>query len=306
MNRHIRTVTKYLSIHPLVFAIFIAAFLTHRLKEISILYIIVMIHELFHLIAAYQLKIQVEGIKIMPFGITLKIHNNYIRKPEHEIIIAIVGPISNALMIFLGYIVKAYCLYDTDDMTFFIIANLVIGIGNMIPTLPLDGGRILKAALTLQWGFIKAFNFTLKSTKIICFLLFIAGMYILYITKFNFSLLLIATFLTFNLINERNNNNLIIMKEIVDYKEKFLKEGIFNAKNIAVLNDIPAQKILNNFSYNHFYLVTVIDSKMNIIGTLTETQIIEGLVHFGCQVKIEEILKKNTHQKKIHDSTIQI
>jgi stage IV sporulation protein FB len=293
VNRCIKNSSKYFYIHPLFYFVLIVAIFTQNLKKVAILYMIAVIHELFHLIIARNFKIKIECVKVMPFGITLKIKDNYIPKPEHEIIVAIAGPFSNALMMFIAFFVKIYYLLDTDDITFFIFANIVIGVINLIPVLPLDGGRILKAILTIQWGFIKAFNFTLKVTKIISFFLFILGIYMLYLTRFNFSLLLIAAFLIFNIANERQNNNLMVMKEIVYYKEKLLKEGIFKAKNIVVIYNLPAQKLLKNFSYNHFHLVTVIDSKMNIIGTLTEAQIIEGLVDLGCEVKVEEILLNN-------------
>ncbi|MGE4284074.1 MAG: site-2 protease family protein [Clostridia bacterium] len=293
VNKYIKYSKKLIHIQPLVGLIFIVAFVVHYLKELVILYSIVMIHEFFHLAAARYLKVNIEAIKIMPFGVTLKIKNNYIKKPEHEIIIACAGPFSNLLMIVAAYILKVYYLYDTDDMTFFIFANFIIGGANLVPAVPLDGGRILKAVLTLHWGFVRAFNFTIYITKVICLLSFVAGAYILYITGLNSSILMISIFLIFNIVNEQNNNNLAMMKEIVYCKEKLLEAGFFNAKSLVVICNLPAQKLLKNFSYNHFYLITVIDNKMNIIGTLTEAQVIDGLVELGAQVTIEEVLINN-------------
>lgn len=293
MQIYIRYLKKNLYIQPLVGVVLVAGFITQHLREVMVLYAVVMIHEMCHLAAAYYLKVEIDGIKVMPFGVTLKIKNNYISKPEHEIMIACAGPLSNVLMILIAYIIKVYYLWNTDDITFFIFANFVIGAANILPALPLDGGRILKAVLTLHWGFIKAFNFTIKLTKVICVLSLIVGIYVLYATGLNASILMISLFLIFNIVNEKNNNNLAVMKEIIYCKEKLLQAGISNAKNLVVISDIPAQKLLKNFSYNYFYLITVIDSKMNIIGTLTEAQVINGLVELGAQVSIEEILIKN-------------
>ena len=156
MYLSIRKIFKYFYIHPLILLVFAVAFFTNNLARVFILYGIVMIHEMAHLITAYVFKVKVEGISIMPFGITMRLKNDYIRRPEYEIIIAFAGPFSNALMISIALIVKAYCLWDTDNMTFFIFSNTAIGLINLIPALPLDGGRILKAVLILRWGFVRS------------------------------------------------------------------------------------------------------------------------------------------------------
>ncbi|NLY43662.1 MAG: hypothetical protein GX066_06795 [Clostridiaceae bacterium] len=287
--------THYIYIHPTFFIIIPIAIITKSVKEIVILYGIIIIHEFFHLIVMLHYKIEIEQVKIMPFGITIKIKNNLIEKPEHEIMVALAGPLSNALLAFAAYLVKVYCLYRTDDITFFIFGNIVIGTFNLMPVLPLDGGRILKAVLTLKWGYVKAFYFVMKLTRCMSFIFFIIGIYVFYITRFNFSLLLIGTFLIFNGVYEQQNNRIILMKEIIYYKQKLIKEGLWQAKNMVVISDYPAHKLLKNFSYNYFYLVTVIDNKMNILGTLTEMQIIDGLIRLGTNVSVEEIINDNFH-----------
>ncbi len=227
----------------------------------------------------------------MPFGLTIRTKNNFIRKPEQEIIIAIAGPLANVLMILIVIIMKAYCLLDTDNMTFFITANIAIIFINIVPALPLDGGRILKSVLILGLGTVRAFQLMDKITKVAVFMLFMLGIYVFYMTGFNFSIILIASFLISNLFSERKNNHLILMKEILYCKEKLSREGICKTKQLVVLYNIPAQKLLKYFSYNYFSLITVIDRKMNIMGTLTEVQVIEGLGHFDSQVEIGKIIE---------------
>jgi len=267
------------------------AIFTKQIRTVLFLYAIVFVHECFHLMATQILKVPIKGIRIMPYGITLKIKSHYISQPEHEIIIATAGPFANILMIIFALILKSYCPVKPDDMIFFVFANTVIAAVNLIPALPLDGGRILKAALTLKWGFIKAANFTLKITEICIVILFIGGIWLLYVTHFNLSLFIISFFLTWNMLGERRNIRVIVSKDIIYCKEKLLNKGIVHTKHIAALYDMPARKLLHHFSYNFFYLITVIDHNMNVIGTLTEVQIIEGLVRLGSHVRVGEIME---------------
>ncbi len=282
---------SFFYIHPLVLLIFIIAHFTKNFQITLLIYIVAMIHELFHLMMAYRLKIKIKGISILPFGISLKIKDNRIGNPIHEILIAIAGPFSNLLMLTIALILKSYFHLNSDNMSFFILANILIGLINIVPILPLDGGRVLKSIFTIKIGFIKSFKIMKKITAITSIILLVSGVYLLYITKLNYSLILISLFLIYNLSKEISNNNLLAMYDIINYKKKVIHKKIFKAKNIVAMYDTPAQEIIRLLTYNYFYLIIVIDEKMRIIGILTETQIIKGLLSLGSGATIHNVLK---------------
>lgn len=286
-----KKILKNIHIHPLTGLVFIFGVVTNTLVKVVLLYGIVLIHEMFHLLAAYLLRLEVAGLAIMPFGVNLRLKDSHIRNPVKEIIVAAAGPFSNLMMILIGYVVQSYCLLDTDNMTFFIYANIVVTLMNLVPALPLDGGRILKGFLAEKLGSIRAFGIVIIITKFVIAALFAVGIYAFYVTGFNFSVLLICFFLAFNIAGERNSYNITLMKEIVQCKEKLSGKGIFQAKNLVVLHDVAAQRILKYFSYNRFFIVTVIDSKMNIMGVLTEVQIMECMTREGCHITMGDIVK---------------
>jgi Zn-dependent protease len=64
-------------------------------------------------------------------------------------VVAIAGPAMNfALAILAGF--ALYAGYITDFLTYFILVNLVLGIFNLIPLPPMDGGRIAVGILPLK------------------------------------------------------------------------------------------------------------------------------------------------------------
>lgn len=250
-------------------------------------------HELSHIYMAKYYNIKIKQLKILPFGISLSFKNVYLQDPVQEIFISLAGPISNFLLICIGFIIIPYNIIDLYLANFFICTNIFLLLLNILPALPLDGGRILKGFLLILYDNKTAYKTIQITTIIVIFILICSGIYIVYLTKLNFSLLLIATFLFFNIFNERNNNNLIMMRGFIYHKEKLLNAKILKAKNLVVLHNTPAKKILKYLHYYNYHILMILDSDMKFIGYLSETQIILGLIENGSSIEVKDILEDN-------------
>jgi Zn-dependent protease len=64
------------------------------------------------------------------------------------VIVAFAGPLMNFCLAFLGAL-ALYGGYFIDFLTYFIVVNLVLGLFNLIPLPPMDGGRIAVGLLPL-------------------------------------------------------------------------------------------------------------------------------------------------------------
>jgi len=276
---------KFIEIHISTLLLIFFALLFNFTNSLLITYAIVIIHELAHIFTALYLKVKLDKIEILPFGVTMRIHSHYIKTPNDEIIIAIAGPISNIAMGLIALGLKNYGIIDDEMASFLIMANIGIALINIIPALPLDGGRVMKAALTLRWGYVKSFNFTMIITKISIVLIIIIGIAILIYTKFNFSMLLIGAFLVANAISEQRGNKMIMIREILYSRQKLVHCGTERAGVIAIMHNQPARRALKMLNYNKYYIINIIDDNMKIIGSITETQLIEGLIEKGIRVK---------------------
>jgi len=111
----------------------------------------ILIHELAHSIVAQQYGLKVSEIELYLFGGVSKIEEEP-RTPKSEIIISIVGPLSSlilgaiflAVMLFYPLILPPW-LFVT--LFYSGISNIILGIFNLIPAFPMDGGRVLRAYL---------------------------------------------------------------------------------------------------------------------------------------------------------------
>src|SRR3990170_4295051 len=113
----------------------------------------VLAHELSHALVARRLGLKVEGITLFIFGGATTIDSDS-RTPREEALIAIAGP---ATSLGLGGIFVAADFAVTQPQVGALIGwlgvvNLVLGVFNLIPGFPMDGGRVLRALLWRMRG----------------------------------------------------------------------------------------------------------------------------------------------------------
>ena len=115
-----------------------------------VLYLSVLLHEASHAVTAQRLGYGVTSITLHFLGGMTEIDGQS-RRPRHEFWIAVVGPLTSIAvgLAAAGLWLVAPAGLVREAVWGLAAANLVIGVLNLVPGLPLDGGRVLKA---LVWG----------------------------------------------------------------------------------------------------------------------------------------------------------
>ena len=110
----------------------------------------VLIHELSHSVLARRQGIPVHGITLFIFGGVSRLSREP-ERPWKEFIIAVIGPVASLLLaaIFGGVWYALGTGDSTLEVMLFLLAwsNLSLGLFNILPGYPLDGGRVLRAAV---------------------------------------------------------------------------------------------------------------------------------------------------------------
>lgn len=139
----------------------------------------VLLHELGHALAARHYNIPTRAITIYPFGGAAEIMGNP-RTPRQEVAIASAGPAVNvilALMFALGTLVTPESGMLAMLVNGLALANVGLAVLNMVPALPLDGGRVLRALLTKRFGPLRATIFATSLGKLAAIALAGAGIW---------------------------------------------------------------------------------------------------------------------------------
>jgi Zn-dependent protease len=147
----------------------------------------VLLHELGHAVVARYLGVHIDSIEMSFLGGAAKMVNMP-RHSAHEIMIAAAGP---AVSLILGGLGLGFgTMFHSSLFSWIGYTNFIIAAFNLIPALPMDGGRILRAALSRRMDFIRATDLAVKISRGVAIAFAVIG-----IATGPFQLLLLAPFL---------------------------------------------------------------------------------------------------------------
>lgn len=131
-----------------IFIIVIIFILTKQIKIYTALMIFALIHELAHMFTGIALKLKPKELKINPLGISIQFET-YEQSEKKNMLVAISGPLLNIVIA----IICAFLHINQEIKELIIYSNILLGIFNLLPIYPLDGGRILKGLLRRKYNF---------------------------------------------------------------------------------------------------------------------------------------------------------
>lgn len=143
-------------------------------------------HEFGHVLMADQFGVRTTDVTLFPIGGVASM-DQIPEKPSHELLIALAGPAVNlviALILLLATqsSVGTVQLSDLADGQISLvlrlaIANLALGIFNLIPAFPMDGGRVLRALLAIKFSHTRATQYAAVIGQGLAFVLGFAGLF---------------------------------------------------------------------------------------------------------------------------------
>ena len=215
-------------IHPLTYIFTLVFIMLGYFKLYLSFMMIILVHELGHIIFSYVFKWKIKRIIILPMGALIKF-DSILNKPlKEEFLIAIMGIIFQTIFI---------CFFNNN---YFVICYKIILIFNLVPIYPLDGAKIFNLLLNIITNFQTSYIVSLILSYIIV-------MCILIVSIIGQSLfILISTIpLIVNIISILINRKGIYMKFLL---ERYLYQ--FEFKKYKYIRNINKMKR----DYNHYFI----------------------------------------------------
>ncbi|MBO0765937.1 MAG: site-2 protease family protein [Hyphomicrobiaceae bacterium] len=132
---------------------------------IILLFLCVVLHEFGHIFAARRYGIRTSDVTLLPIGGVASLERMP-EKPGQEIVVALAGPAVNlliavALAAVLGGSFDLRQMGQLEEASSSLVgriaaANVALCVFNLIPAFPMDGGRVLRALLTIRLGYTRA------------------------------------------------------------------------------------------------------------------------------------------------------
>ncbi|MBC2594829.1 site-2 protease family protein [Ruficoccus amylovorans] len=136
----------------------------------------VLLHEYGHCFAARRYGVKIPRILLLPIG-GMAQFSHIPREPGRELVITLAGPLMNFLIAGVlfavlgssgGYLFyNPFSLHPREFLTMLMIWNLAMGIFNLLPIFPMDGGRILRALLVLKFDYLTATRLAVHTGKVL-------------------------------------------------------------------------------------------------------------------------------------------
>lgn len=148
--------------------VFLSFGLRRGLLFVAIIPPSVLVHELGHALVARRRGVVIGGIELQFFGGMAKMVTPP-RSARDEIAIALAGPavsfVIAATALAAGVVVAPLSRVVAGVLLSITTTNLMLGIFNLLPALPMDGGRVLRAWLARRRGVMAATRTAVTTTK---------------------------------------------------------------------------------------------------------------------------------------------
>jgi Zn-dependent protease len=154
-------------------------------SEFLLIFTSVVLHELGHSFMAMHFGVGVKGILLMPIG-GMAQFDSIPKKPIQELLITAAGPAVNfAIVGALWFLVDfpegwdrgSGALTLADLARFLIRANLILGLFNLYPAFPMDGGRMVRAFLALKLPYLRATYWAVMLARVLTVVGIAASLY---------------------------------------------------------------------------------------------------------------------------------
>lgn len=274
-------------VHPLFLAVIAIAVYGHYFTQIALLFTIVLLHEIGHVVAASAYGYQVESIELLPFGGVARLASNELGwNVKHETIIAISGPLVNLLLCIIGIILQMTDHVTRVDTMNFVTMNLTIALFNLLPGLPLDGGRIARATLSSQYGYERSTRLVTKMSYYLSAGLMFLGLLSLGLGYADLGLLALGVFLLFSAFTLSKHSRYDTLR-FLDAKRRSKKRNAEPLRALVVHPDMAIGDIAVSFAPGTYHIIYIRDDSVRgeryglFPKSLNEEQILSAVFEQG-------------------------
>lgn len=272
MNKWNRWFGVSFRFHPLFSIVILLSIFAGYFVETATLFGIVLIHELGHMTAAKGFGWRVREVQLLPFGGVVVMDELGSVPAWQEIIVALAGPLQNVWMILIAYLLQLTGAITEDWSHYFIQANALIALFNLLPILPLDGGKILQSLMSLWLPYHRTLVLNCVLSLLFSGLLAAASLLHLVRGSIQLNLLMIALFLLVSNWYSYKSLSYHFMRFLIHRElsqQQLMSRGAL-AQPIVVHGQRKVPDIVRLFMREKYHLVYVMDEHGTIRFVLPE------------------------------------
>lgn len=261
-----------IKINPLLLVLSIIWLISGYWSTAVVIYLLLVLHELGHILAAASFRVRIYELELLPFGSSAKMENIFEGHPVKETIIAAAGPVVSLIFAVSAFTLHHYFPnFIPDELLLAEKYGYLIACFNLLPVLPLDGGRILRAILSRRCDFGRATRITAVLGMVAGGALVGYGVYTVFIMRPDILLPMLGLFLFFSAFDEFKQGRYELAKALLNrQKTQFRSESLY-VKEVAIRDDMKLSSVLRLLREDDkYYVFKVLNKDMQVKGSFDE------------------------------------
>jgi Zn-dependent protease len=262
----------------------------------------VILHELSHSYVAKMYGVPIRRITLFLFGGVSQMEREP-EKPETEIKIAIAGPAMSFVLMFVFF--SIYYLLRVGGETggvapvfrYLAIVNGMLGIFNLIPGFPLDGGRLLRAAIWKGTGNLKKATYVASRVGSIVGIVFVLfGFLSVFRGYFIFGLWMVMIGFFLRQASSASYFHVIVEGALKGFKVRDAMRGDF----VAVPGDISVQDLVDDYVFKYHLDCYPVTEGRELKGLVAVVDIKSIPRRLWAATRIADVMRKDVEGLSVH------
>ena len=269
---------------------------------ILLLFGCVVLHEFGHALTARRFGIRTRDITLLPIGGVASLERMP-DDPKQEIIVALAGPAVNlfiALLLWLGLLFSnnfipadSAQLINGGFVHRIMVINLVLAIFNLLPAFPMDGGRVVRAALSIRLGHHQATKIAANIGQMLAFGMGILGL------LYNPFLMFIAIFIWIGAASETG------MEQVKHSLSKITAGDAMLSDYQTLHVDDPLSHVIT-LTLAGTQKVFPVQSGDELIGVLTQSDLLKGLQAEGENARTQQWMQHGIQKTDVNEPVYKV
>jgi stage IV sporulation protein FB len=270
-----------------------------------LLFVCVTLHEFGHALVAKYFKVNVSNITLLPIGGVANLERMP-DKPVQELLIAIAGPLVNFVLaaILLPFVLlvvgmSASGLQGSGEAVlrqalagmmepglgnlavYLFVTNIFLGLFNLLPAFPMDGGRILRALLAMALPYVQATRIAVTVGRLFAVLMAFWGIF-----GGGIILLLIAFFIYVGggAEQEAVESRAVLRNVTAGQALTHSAVNLYSSERVNRAVDLTMNSYQTDFP--------VLDLGGAFIGVLTRPRLIQALREIGPEARVVDVMMR--------------
>lgn len=256
----------------------IVSAVTGYLLEALTLFGIVFIHEMGHVVTAKGFGWRVREVQFLPFGGVAVVDELGTVPAYEELAVTLAGPLQHVWMIVLAVFMKTVNPSNLEWWDYFIQVNFMIGCFNLLPVLPLDGGKILKCLFEYVISYNRSIWISAWLSLVLSAFVISYSIYELFMNRLPFNLLVIGLFLLISNWYSYKQLPFHFLRFLMsrgNRMSRLLVKGTL-AQPIVVKRHHKISDILKLFMREKYHLIYIMNDQGKIQAILPEQRLVSG------------------------------